>query len=110
MRIQTQDAAGWAGAAILPQPLDSETASLLRLFLGPVFENATDWHDLSRTLADKGYGLGFRQGRMVLLNGETKEPVCTGQAMGMPLSILASRLGRPCIRAHANGETGELQT
>jgi hypothetical protein len=91
----------------LPVPLDSEALSLLRLFLTPVLEQADSWSDLDRTLAQKGYGLTFRQGRLIVLN-DHGEALCTGRDLGVPLATLADRIGRPCVRADRTGQTGDL--
>ncbi len=89
-------------------PLDCETASLLRGFLLPVFETATGWPELRRRLVAKGYDIAFRDGHMVLINLETRQALCTGTVLGMPLRSLAARLGRPTVIAHRDGATGEL--
>ncbi len=91
----------------LPRPLDSEALSLLRLFLTPVLERARNWYELSDQLRAKGFTLTFRQGRFVILN-ELGEAICTGRDLGVPLSRLAERLGRPRVCANRTGEAGEL--
>ena len=91
----------------LPRPLDSEALSLLRLFLTPIFERASGWQGLSEQLSRKGFRLAFRQGQMVILN-DAGEGLCTGSDLGVPLAKLAARMGRPCVRAHRTGDTGEL--
>ncbi len=95
----------------VPHPeiaLDCETASLLRGFLLPVFETATNWADLRRRLVSKGYDIAFRDGHMVLLNLETQQTLCTGTVLGTPLRSLAARLGRPTVIAHRDGASGEF--
>lgn len=91
----------------LPGPLDSEALALLRIFLTPLLERATDWTQLSEALARKGFGLTFRRGHLVILN-DSGEAMCTGSDLGVPLARLAERLGRPSVRADRSGEAGEL--
>jgi hypothetical protein len=110
MRHQPDDRAGWPKATAaggLPAPLDSETNALLRLFLVPILETAPDWGTLARALAAKGYALCFREGHLVILNG-LGEALCTGSALGVPMARIAARIGRPCVRAHRDGHSGEL--
>ncbi|SPF79644.1 hypothetical protein [Pseudoprimorskyibacter insulae] len=96
-------------AASLPAPLDIETQVLLRTFLVPVIENATSWPDLRKALAAKGYSIGFRHGRLVLVSSDTGQPVCTGKGLGVPLRDLAQRLGRPIVTMNPGGLTAELR-
>ncbi|KHQ53076.1 MULTISPECIES: hypothetical protein [Mameliella] len=91
----------------LPRPLDSEALSLLRLFLTPILERAASWQALHEQLCAKGFRLVFRRGHMVILN-DTGEGLCTGSDLGVPLAALSARIGRPCVRAHRTGQTGEL--
>lgn len=95
-------------SAALPNPLDSETRVLLNGFLTPILERAGSWTDLRAQLAAKGYGISFRAGRMVLMNIESGDALCTGRTLGVPLRMLAHRLGRPAIKAHRDGISGEL--
>lgn len=96
-------------SASMPQPLDSETAMLLRAVLLPHFEHATSWGDLCTRLAAKGYNVTFRFGHLVLAD-ETGRPVCTGAMIGSPLARLADRLGRPKLRSTCDGSTAILQS
>ena len=91
----------------LPAPLDCETLTLLRSFIAPILETADSWARLSEQLAQKGYGLTFREGHLVILN-ESGQALCTGRCLGVPLRDIANRIGRPCIRATADGQSGEL--
>jgi hypothetical protein len=91
----------------LPMPLESEALALLRLFLTPVMEQARSWAELSRGLSDKGFGLTFRKGHLVVLN-DTGNALCTGRDLGTPLASLSERIGRPCVRADRSGQTGAL--
>ncbi|MFD1342682.1 hypothetical protein [Litorisediminicola beolgyonensis] len=92
----------------LPNPLDCETRALFARFLAPILSRATDWTALTRELAEKGYQLSFRSGRLVILEEMSGRAVCTGRDLGCPLSDLSARLGRPAIRVHASGMTGDL--
>ncbi|MBN9886266.1 hypothetical protein [Salipiger abyssi] len=94
--------------AALPDPLDCETAALLRQVLLPILETASSWASLSAALARRGYALTFRMGHMVILNAETGTALCTGGAMGTPLGTLSARLGRPALRLNSDGCTAEL--
>ena len=87
--------------------LDCETQAVLRLVLVPILETAPDWHALSRRLQRKGYGLGFRDGRLVI-RSERGDAICTGSSLGVPLRAIARRIGRPCIRADRTGRAGYL--
>ena len=89
--------------------LDCETAMLLRSFLLPAIEAAGSWADLSDRLAGMGYGIAFRDGRLILRRGDTGDEVCTGHTLGAPLRDLSRRLGRPCITAAADGHSGRLR-
>ncbi|MCT4554864.1 MAG: hypothetical protein N4A53_09280 [Pelagimonas sp.] len=91
----------------LPQPRDCETLYLWRCVLMPVVEGAHSWQALAQDLSHKGYGLGFCRGHLVILD-EAGAPLCTGSSLGTPLRDLAARLGRPNVRAHANGVSGVL--
>lgn len=95
-------------SATLPEPLDSETLALLRTFLRPIVDAAGSWNDLARRLAERGYGMGFSDGRLVILN-ENGVPICTGRCLGMPLRLLAGRLGRATISAGRDGRSGVLR-
>ncbi|SNR33129.1 hypothetical protein [Puniceibacterium sediminis] len=88
--------------------LDCETASLLRRFLLPIFENSNDWTNLRRRLMAKGYEIVFRDGQMILCNIETGQTLCTSSLLGAPLRILVARLGRARVIAHRDGATGTL--
>lgn len=112
MRYQSDSSAGWRDAAasddVLPPPLDCETLALLRSFLTPLLEAAGSWGDLVERLAAKGYGVAFRDGHLVVINAETDMPICTGTMLGVPLRTLAARLGRPCVKSHRDGHSGNL--
>ena len=96
-------------AAPAPPALDCETAMLLRSFLLPAIEAAENWADLSDRLGGKGYGIAFRDGRLVFRRRDTGDEVCTGQTLGAPLRDLSRRLGRPCIMAAPDGHSGRLR-
>ena len=87
--------------------LDCESQAVLRLVLVPILETAPDWRTLSQGIRSKGYDLGFRDGRLVILS-ETGETICTGRSLGVPLRSIAQRIGRPCIRADRTGRAGHL--
>ncbi len=88
--------------------IDSETACLLRSFMVPTINSAQDWADLHTRLQRKGFSVAFRDGRLVFKSLDNGKEVCTGQFLGTPLKELVKKLGRPCVRAHANGHTGTL--
>ncbi len=92
----------------LPGPLECETLVLLRRFIAPILENAASWDDIAASLAEKGYGLTFRAGHLVIMNDQGMG-LCTGRDLGVPLREISNRIGRPSIRAHADGQSGELQ-
>lgn len=110
MRYQSEDMAGRAGANTqggLPAPRDCETLVLLRAFLRPILETAASWQDILVRLSEKGYGLAFREGHLVILD-EAGQGLCTGSSLGIPLREIAARIGRPAVRASADGHAGEL--
>lgn len=88
--------------------IDSETACLLRSFMVPAINSARDWGDLHKRLERKGFAIAFRDGRLVFKSIDNGREICTGSFLGTPLKALASRLGRPSVRAHADGHTGSL--
>lgn len=100
---------GLALASALPGPLDSETLALLRGFLSPILETAPSWDALQTRLMEKGYGIAFCEGHLVIANAETGKPICTGRSLGVPLKQISERIGRPCVRAHSDGHTGALR-
>lgn len=106
-----QMSAAWARslrqAAGLPLPMDSESRAMLRLFLAPILERATSWGEMAGWLDEKGYSLGFREGRLVVYN-DMGEGLCTGSDIGVPMVDIVSRIGKPCIKAHVGGLSGEL--
>ena len=108
MHFQIQTGTAGDGATTLPPPLDCETAALIRQVLLPIFDAAPDWQSLSRALSRKGYSVGFRQGRMVILDDTTGSALCTGRDGGTPLRTLAQRLGRPALKLHRDGRSAEL--
>lgn len=99
--------AGAPGNLDAPE-VDSETAALFRATMCPLITQSVSWTALMDTLRAKGYGLAFRNGRLILTNHETGRRVCSLRFLGMPLADLVQRLGRPIVRAlpgqHANGE------
>lgn len=90
------------------EAVDSETAALFRAFLRPLFDQSASWPALIDTLRAKGYGLGFRNGRLCLTEHVTGARLCSLRFLGMRLSDLVARLGRPFVRAlpgrQANGD------
>jgi len=94
--------------ATLPNHLDCETAMLLRSFLVPLIDVAQDWADLQDALGSRGYDVTFREGHMVILDRSSSTALCTGRSLGRPLQSLVERFGRPCIKAHRGGISGDL--
>ncbi|SFD71477.1 hypothetical protein [Roseivivax sediminis] len=92
----------------LPAKLDSETRVQLVRFLRPLLDSAADWPGLVRSLAARGYGLGFRDGRLIVVDKMTGQALCTGRDIDRPLAALARRLGRPRLRATADGHSAAL--
>jgi hypothetical protein len=90
--------------------LDSETACLLRISMLPEIDAASDWKDLETRLGSKGFGLTFRDGRMIFVRLDDGQEICTGRFLGVPMTELADRLGRPNVRAGRDGRTGRLIT
>ncbi|MBU2963751.1 hypothetical protein KO516_23565 [Citreicella sp. C3M06] len=94
----------------LHRPLDTETATMLRIVLRPLLDTARDWQSLSAALALKGYELHFRDGRMLFVESYTGEAISTGAAIGVPLKTLSDRLGRPSLTMSADGRSAVLHT
>lgn len=94
----------------LHRPLDSETAAMLRIVLRPIIDDATDWPSLSGGLDRKGYHLGFRDGRMLIVDDYSGEAISTGDAIGVPLRALAQRIGRPPLRMASDGRSAVLHS
>jgi hypothetical protein len=109
MKQQKEIVANPPGSALenLSLALDCETLSLMRRFIAPILETAASWPEIADRLAEKGYGLGFREGHLVILNAEGV-PLCTGRCLGVPLRRIAARIGRPCIRVDRSGQAGIL--
>ena len=80
--------------------VDCETACLLRMTLAPVFETAQDWPGLAEALRDKGYLLEICEGRLVVTDTADRQ-LCTARYLGVPLTDLVARMGRP--KVHADG-------
>lgn len=111
MQHQPDAQAGWQDAQKLPglpAPLDCETRAMLRLFLSPILEQSDSWAEIAERLAVKGYSLTFREGHLVVLN-DHGEGLCTGTDLGIPMALIAARIGRPCVKAHRGGHSGELR-
>lgn len=109
MTYQSAQPQTWsAETCALPVPPESETLALLRGFLAPILETASSWEDLHNQLVAKDYGIAFRQGHLVILNGHTSEAICTGAMLGTPLREIARRIGKPAVKAHVGGRTGDL--
>lgn len=89
--------------------LDCETAMLWRSFLLPAIEAAQSWADLNDRLGRMGYDIVFRDGRLIFRRSDTGDEVCTGHTLGAPLRDLSRRLGRPCIAAAPDGQSGRLR-
>ena len=90
------------------ETVDSETAAQFRAFLRPLFGQSASWPALIDTLRAQGYGLAFRDGRLCLTEHLTGTRLCSLRFLGIRLSDLVARLGRPFVRAlpgrQANGD------
>ena len=92
----------------LPARRDTETRLQLTRVLRPLLDAATDWSGLSSALAARGYRVAFTDGRLVLWDTMTDEPVCLGSDIDCPLSSLVPRLGRPRLRLGRDGRSAAL--
>ncbi len=106
-QTKTADAKLWASPDGIDH-LNSETAVALRSVVAPIFRTAEDWRDLQKKLAQKGFGLTFRKGHMVLTDIATGVAICTGKFLGTPLKEMSARLGRPQIVALPGGMAGDF--
>lgn len=79
--------------------LDSETAVSLSCHLNPAFQNATGWSSLILDLKERGFGLEFQSGRLVLVHDRTGVELCTCGFLGHGFASLTARLGKPCVMA-----------
>ena len=91
----------------LPEAIDCETQTLLRLFLGPILETASNWDEIKGRFTEKGYGISIRDGRLVILN-EKGTALCTARGLGVPFAQIANRIGHPNLRMSPDGRVGEL--
>lgn len=92
-----------------PAGMDSETAALFRARLCPLFDCAQSWGELAQTLETKGFGLAFRDGRLVLTDQANGKRVCSIRFLGTNLRALVARLGRPMVLARRDRPAaGEL--
>jgi len=88
---------------------DFESAILLRSLVLPAFERAESWGALAEALESVGFGLSIKNGRLTLTDADNESSICTGQFLGNPLAELASRFGKPVIRATVFGDaSGEF--
>ncbi|MEX0283553.1 MAG: hypothetical protein AB3N23_02985 [Paracoccaceae bacterium] len=90
------------GAAFAPpitEDYDSETAALVRACLCPLFDAATGWKELCERLARRGFFIAIREGRLVVLDVNSRQQICTARYLGTNLRDLSARLGRPMIVA-----------
>jgi hypothetical protein len=83
--------------------LDCETGILLRRTLHSDFETSTCWTTLQSSLKDRGFGLGFREGRLMLTDINAEQFICSCRFLGWPLVDLAARFGK--LRARSNPGT-----
>lgn len=88
---------------------DIESAILLRSLVLPAFERAESWSTLAEALESVGFGLTIKDGHLTLTDADHMTSICTGQFLGKPLVELASRFGKPVIRATVFGDaSGEF--
>ena len=87
---------------------DFESAILLRSLVLPAFDRAASWCELAEALESVGFGLSIKDGHLTLTDADQGNSICTGMFLGKPLAEMASKLGKPVIRAtvfgDANGE------
>lgn len=89
--------------------LDCETGVLLRATLEPVFRESNSWQELRGHLRDKGFDLGFHDGRLVLTDMHSGERICSCKFLGHPLANLTARLGKVRVKAPGKqGHSGQL--
>ena len=79
--------------------IDCETAALFRAILRPIFDAADSWTALMAGLAEKGFGLAIRDGRLVLTDQTSGQRICGVRFLGNSLAELSARLGRPHVVA-----------
>ena len=79
--------------------MDCETAMLLRAHLAPLFQEAESWEALRAALSERGLKLAIRGGGLAVIGATSGRAICTASFLGVPLSALAARLGRPSVVA-----------
>ena len=100
--VSAQNPEGTATGTVegsVSRTVDSETAALIRAVLRPLFDHPDSWVSLLNQLRDNGYGLAFRAGRLCLTDHATGHRLCSLRFLGITLSDLVTRLGRPIVRA-----------
>lgn len=78
--------------------IDSESAALLRSWLTPLVAACPSWEALDRALDLRGYLLVFRDGRACLTRQADGGCICSMRFLGVGLTELTARLGRPALR------------
>jgi len=71
-------------------------------------ETAETWGALHTALAENGFALGFRSGRLMLTDSTTKTYICSCRFLGAPLQVLSDRLGKPKARVETQCGQGRL--
>ena len=79
--------------------LDAETAVELNCLVGHLFERAKGWNTLLDGLARHGFALQFEGTRLVLVNDQTGQDLCTCASFGHSFASLLERLGKPAVLA-----------
>lgn len=74
--------------------LDCETGILLRRTLRTEFDDASCWSSLLKNLKSRGFGLAFRDGRLMLTDVNAEQCICSCRFLGWPLPDLAARFGK----------------
>lgn len=88
--------------------LDCETGILLRRTLALVFTNASCWQTLQSKLNERGFGLGFRDGRLMLTDINNETFICSCRFLGWPLPDLVSRFGKIRARTETHSNRARI--
>ncbi|ABF62433.1 hypothetical protein TM1040_3461 (plasmid) [Ruegeria sp. TM1040] len=87
------------GCASTRKRLDSESMMLLRANLSEPLNRADSWPTLRELLRGKGFDMKRREGRLRLVDLQSRVEICTFGLLGHPRAELEKRFGAP-MQAH----------
>ncbi|OIQ31417.1 MAG: hypothetical protein BM562_07550 [Alphaproteobacteria bacterium MedPE-SWcel] len=81
------------GCAQMRQRLDSEAMMMLRISLNEPMDKADSWPSLRDLLRGKGFDMLSREGRLRLVDLQSRVEICTFGLLGHPRVELEKRFG-----------------